>query len=599
PMADVATVNRVIENLRMLAISRAALAIDNPNPADPLRGKVALTLLGQGPDGRWREATPGADGWVTFRAGDGLALRITNGHSAPVFVIVLDFGPTGHIEPIYPPPGARVALPPGVLDYGVRPGEELALRFPEGFAGSERVESLKLFAATRPIDFGWPEQEGRRGAVGCRLTSPRLEASLGGGRRRGSGTAAAAAGHPIHPGRGHPLAMSLRRIELFHVAVPLKRPIRHASHERATSDSLVVRATLAGGHVGHGEGVPRPYVTGETIASTFSALAGVDAAGHLGDPDDYTEVVWRVEQLTLPGIEADPRGMNGNAARCALELALLDAYGRRFGRSVTQAVRQVEGTRSLLADAPGPVRYSGAITAETARRERIAAWKMRLYGFAQVKVKVGVAGQDDPARLSVLRRILGRGMDLRLDANEAWPAAGLREMVRPLLPFRPTALEQPVPHAEVAALAELRPGLGVPVMLDESLCGYPDAVRAVEERTADLFNVRLSKCGGIAPTLRIVGLARGAGLGVQLGCHPGETGLLSAAGRHVACNLAGLRYVEGSYDRHVLAENLVAEDITFGYGGRAGPLTGPGLGVRVDEAALERMTVARREIRYD
>ena len=79
----------------------------------------------------------------------------------------------------------------------------------------------------------------------------------------------------------------------------------------------------------------------------------------------------------------------------------------------------------------------------------------------------------------------------------------------------------------------------MPVMLDESLCGYPDAVRAVERRTADLLNVRLSKCGGIVPSLRIMALARRSGLGVQLGCHPGETGLLSAAGRHVAATSAG------------------------------------------------------------
>jgi L-alanine-DL-glutamate epimerase-like enolase superfamily enzyme len=156
-----------------------------------------------------------------------------------------------------------------------------------------------------------------------------------------------------------------------------------------------------------------------------------------------------------------------------------------------------------------------------------------------------------------------------------------------------------VPHAESDALADLRLRLGVPVMLDESLCGYPDATRAVERKTADLLNVRLSKCGGIVPSLRIIGLAGRSGLGVQLGCHPGETGLLSAAGRHVASNLRGLRYVEGSYDRHVLSANLTVEDPTFGYGGRARPLDGPGLGVTVDPEALERMTVTHREIRYD
>jgi L-Ala-D/L-Glu epimerase len=392
--------------------------------------------------------------------------------------------------------------------------------------------------------------------------------------------------------------MSVRSITLYHVAVPLKKAIRHASHERTTSDSLVARATLDGGEVGFGEGVPRPYVTGETIESAFSALGPFDVARHVGEPKDFAEVVRRLEAMALPQTEADPRGMDGNAARCALELAILDAYGRRFGESLGRAIRLSGHADGLLTEAPMPVRYSGAITAESGRKERISAWKMRLYGFHQVKVKVGVAGQDDPARLATLRRILGQKMDIRLDANEAWPAAEVVERVRPLRPCTPTALEQPVPHAEVEALADLRPALGVPVMLDESLCGYPDAERAVERRTADLFNVRLSKCGGIGPTLRIIALAARSGLGVQLGCHPGETGLLSAAGRHVAANVKGLRYVEGSYDRHVLAENLTVEDITFGYGGRARPLAGPGLGVRVDPAALERMTVAQREVRY-
>ena len=91
------------------------------------------------------------------------------------------------------------------------------------------------------------------------------------------------------------------------------------------------------------------------------------------------------------------------------------------------------------------------------------------------------------------------------------------------------------------------------------------------------------------PTLRIVALAfrSGAGRAARLPSRA-RSGLLSAAGRHVASNVRGLRYVEGSYDRHVLAGNLIVEDITFGFGGRARPLAGPGLGVTVDPAALKR-----------
>jgi muconate cycloisomerase len=393
--------------------------------------------------------------------------------------------------------------------------------------------------------------------------------------------------------------MTISSLTLFKVAVPLRRVVRHASFERSESENLIVRVRLADGALGYGEGVPRAYVTGETPESAFAALAAHDWARLVGCPADFAEVVARLESLTLPEIESDPRGMAGNAARCALELAILDAYGRRFAAPVGRAVElaQVEGLKRF--PRPARVRYSAAITADSTRGERVSAWKIRIYGFHQVKIKVGARGQDDPRRLQRLRMILGGRMDIRLDANEAWPAAELVDRARPLRPFSPTALEQPVRHAEVDALAALRPHLGIPIMLDESLCGYPDAQAAVARGTSDLWNVRLSKCGGILPSLRLIGLAHRTGLGVQLGCHPGETSLLSAAGRHLASRVAGLRYVEGSYDRHILAANVTRHDLTFGYGGRARPIDGPGLGVEVDPGALEGMTVMSREIRYD
>src|SRR4051794_5496396 len=251
--------------------------------------------------------------------------------------------------------------------------------------------------------------------------------------------------------------MGLRSIDLFHVAVPLKKPIRHASHERTSSDNLVVRVTLDDGRQGFGEGVPRDYVTGETIESTFATLMSFDAARHLGAPRSFAEVVRRLEAFSIPETLADPRGMAGNSARCALELAVLDAYGHRFGQSLGKAIPLLEIDGVQATDAPRRVRYSGAITADDPRRERIAAWKMRIYGFSQTKLKVGVAGQDDPKRLAKLRRILGRRMDLRLDANEAWTAAEVIDRVRPLLAFSPSVLEQPVPHAEVDSLSEMRP----------------------------------------------------------------------------------------------------------------------------------------------
>ncbi|QEH33990.1 L-Ala-D/L-Glu epimerase [Aquisphaera giovannonii] len=398
---------------------------------------------------------------------------------------------------------------------------------------------------------------------------------------------------PARPG------LRIRRITLLRLAVPLKREIKHASHARSVSENLVVRVELAGGIVGHGEGVPRDYVTGETIESTFASLAPHDWARIVGSPADFAEAVRVIGSIRLPENEADPRGMAGNAARCALEIALLDAYGRAFGEPLGKAVELAGFSGLRRFAAVRDVRYGAAITAESFRKEIRSAVKFRIYGFRDVKAKVGVEGQDDARRLGWIRRILGRRVELRIDANEAWRAGELIERTDPLRRFSIAALEQPVPHAEVDALATLRPRIGMPVMLDESLCGYPDAERAVRDGTADILNVRLSKCGGILPSLRIIALAHRTGLDLQLGCHPGETAILSAAGRHVAGRVEGIRWVEGSYDRHILRENVAREDITFGYGGRATPLAGPGLGITIDPGAVDAMATERRELDYD
>ncbi len=126
--------------------------------------------------------------------------------------------------------------------------------------------------------------------------------------------------------------MSISSLKLFKVAVPLKKVVRHASFERSVSENLVVRVTLSDGITGYGEGVPRSYVTGETLESTFAALESTRLGQRdrpAGELCRRSSSGWR--HLTLPEIESDPRGMSGNAARCALELAILDAYGRRFG----------------------------------------------------------------------------------------------------------------------------------------------------------------------------------------------------------------------------------------------------------------------------
>lgn len=388
--------------------------------------------------------------------------------------------------------------------------------------------------------------------------------------------------------------MKVVELTAFHVRIPLRKPVRHASHTRSETDNLVVRCVLDDGTVGHGEGVPREYVTGETIDSAIALLQRSDLRGQLDTCADFAAAVQNAERLRTADVPGDERGCQGNAARCAVELALLDAYGQRCGQPVAAVTRLLAPD---LGDAKPWVRYSGAITsARGGIKLRLAVWRLRIYRFRQLKIKVGIEGYDDVYRLRFIRSRSGARMDLRIDANEAWKPVEVVERIRALEPYRISSVEQPVPHGDVNVLAEVRKQVQTPIMLDESLCSRFDAERAVERGTCDLFNIRLSKCGGFIPSLRLAQFARQHGLGYQLGCQIGESALLSAAGRHFAASVRDIRFLEGSYDRHLVREALGQKDITFGWGGWAPALAGPGLGVAIDQDALRRVTVRKESL---
>ena len=387
--------------------------------------------------------------------------------------------------------------------------------------------------------------------------------------------------------------MRVKEIIAWQVRIPLKKPIQHASHTRTETDNVVIRVTLDDGTTGYGEGVPREYVTGETIDSALALLKQSDLAAQLEACQTFKAAVTMAERLRLASIPYDDRGCQGNAAHCAIELALLDAFGKKFQHPLSDVTKLM--AHDDLYEPREFVRYSCAITSAEGVKARFAAWKMWVYGFKQLKIKVGIDGQNDVDRVGAIRRRVGRKMDIRIDANEAWTPDNVRAKIAELKPFNISSVEQPIPHEQVAVLSVVRRELGVPIMLDESLCGMIDAERAVQGETCDLFNLRLSKCGGFIASLRLAQFAKQHGLGYQLGCQAGETAILSAAGRHFASSVRDIRYIEGSYDKHLIRENLATADITFGWGGWAPALEGPGLGIAIDSAALERVAL-RKEV---
>src|SRR5215467_10805713 len=107
--------------------------------------------------------------------------------------------------------------------------------------------------------------------------------------------------------------MRIVELEARHVRIPLKRKITHATHVRTETDNVVVRCVLSDGSVGFGEGVPRDYVTGETVDSALELLKRSDLPKQLSDCPDFVAVVHMAERLRLAPVAGDERLIQGNA----------------------------------------------------------------------------------------------------------------------------------------------------------------------------------------------------------------------------------------------------------------------------------------------
>ena len=370
-------------------------------------------------------------------------------------------------------------------------------------------------------------------------------------------------------------------LEVFPLHIPFNRAFVHSKTSRSTSDSVVVRLTGSDGLRGYGEGLPRAYVTGEDVAGVVETLGG--RIGPEVMKLEYGSGMGAVEQIGSFVEEWTERLSKGtdvvawNATMCALELPLLDWAFRRSGESIA----------SWLGPVRGHVMYTGLIDATDPQIARATAERYIQAGFTKLKVKVGVEG--DVERVKAVRDVAGEDVEIRVDANGAWSGQEAVSALNQLRTFYITAVEQPVAASDLEGMRRVRQETGLNVIADESLVTFEDAVNLIRERACDVFNVRVSKCGGLISSLRIAELGLEAGVKVQVGAQVGETSLLSAAGRHLAAHLPEVEYVEGSFGTHLLSEDITRDPVMFGYEGRGSLVMGTGLGVEVDDDTLERL----------
>lgn len=216
-------------------------------------------------------------------------------------------------------------------------------------------------------------------------------------------------------------------------------------------------------------------------------------------------------------------------------------------------------------EVPPPVRTSVGVNATVPAVDaaRVAEVLARFDGCRTAKVKVAEPGQtpaDDVARVTEVRRLMGPGGRVRVDANGAWTVdeavAALTALSRCDLEYA----EQPCATVEeLAALrvALARAGVDVPVAADESVRRAEDPLRVAREHAADLVVVKVAPLGGVALALEIV---EACGLPAVVSSAL-DTSVGLAAGVRLAAALPVLEHDCGLGTAALLAADVVAEPL--------------------------------------
>ncbi len=368
--------------------------------------------------------------------------------------------------------------------------------------------------------------------------------------------------------------MRINKISVYRICIPFNGPVSHNLYNGSETEAIVVVANDESGLAGYGEGTPRAFVTGEILDKTIEAAHSL--AERLSANEfhtfkglaDYLEIIGSLEL-----------SQRYPSAWCALELAILDLWAKREGVPLWRLFTQKP--------VPDPYVYSAAIPVvpEQSLLQLLNMVKKLRLEFVKLKISDKVNGIST---IKLARGILGPNVDLRVDCNGAFSPEAAIAFIEEIQPFGISAVEQPVPKTDISGLGFVSSQSSLSVIADESMCTLEDAVQLIEQKACKGFSIKLSKCGGLIKCLKLLDIAKANGIFCQISCHIGETAILASAGRHLYALSRQCKYLEGSFSKYLLKEDIATKSISFGFKGHAPLLTGPGLGIEVDESIFKR-----------
>jgi o-succinylbenzoate synthase len=348
--------------------------------------------------------------------------------------------------------------------------------------------------------------------------------------------------------------MRISSVEVVPYALPFREPYVTAAGRLEQREMVLLRLRSDDGLVGLGEAVPLSLRGGTALAQVVAELE------RLGKRDALDEALLRDDAVGL-----------SPPARCAALTALLDLRGRRLAE---------EG--DVGAGPLAPVRCNATLIAGDPASVVSAAERWAGDGFSTFKLKLGTG--EDAAQVRAVREALGPRARIRVDANGAWDIGAAKRILAEIEPYEIELAEQPVATPEEAV--EIASSTTIPLAADESVETRSDAERVAASGAFALTGIKLSKVGGPEEALEIAEVLPA----YVTSALDGPVGI--AVALQVAQSLGDLGRVAGESLAHGLAtQRLFASTIASVEcsleGDMLHPPDGPGLGVEIDEDALQ------------
>lgn len=273
--------------------------------------------------------------------------------------------------------------------------------------------------------------------------------------------------------------------------------------------------------------------------------------------------------------ECTPNSELGNVLGSGLETALYDLMGKRGECSVA----------SLIGGKVRPIIVNSTITG-TNSKEIVDEAKFNVSeGFRTLKIKLaGNKIEDDLATVDALRKEVGGGVKLRLDANGKWSVEEAKEFVPRFDSFDIEFIEQPVRGAE--QLAAVRHAVNAKIGVDEDLVSASDAEKLLRLKSADVFVVKTARTRGILQAVRIINLIRKHGA-EPIVTSSLESGVGVTAAIHTASVLEDGGMACGLATGRLLADDLLIKPLPISEG-CVSLSEEPGLGIELNSATARK-----------